>query len=125
MATASERIRIGDDYYLLASALAPRGRRFVLNHGESFAIFDESGDVPLAGYSAAGLFHRDTRFLSRFELRVNDELPLLLNAALTVDAAELDVYLTNADQRRGGEIVVQRDTVSLLRRKVLVDGALF
>jgi glycogen debranching enzyme len=121
----SERIRIGDDYYLLASALAPRGPRLVLSHGDSFAVLDESGDMPLAGHEAAGLFHRDTRFLARFELRIDGELPLLLNAALSDDASELVVYLTNNDQRRGGEIAVQRDTVALLRRTVLADAALF
>ena len=121
----SERIRIGDDYYLLASALAPRGRRLLLNHGDSFAIFDEAGDVPLAGRETYGLFRRGTRFLDRFELRMNGDFPLLLSAAPSDDGSELVSYLSNPDERRDGEVVVQRDTVALQRRKALVDGALF
>src|SRR2546430_8538957 len=34
--------------------------------GSTFVISDASGDI--AGAGAQGLFHRDTRFLSRFEL---------------------------------------------------------
>src|SRR5262245_23170328 len=122
---ASERIRIGDDYYLLASALAPRGRRLLLNHADSFAIFDEAGDIPLASQQTYGLFCRGTRFLDRFELRLNGEFPLLLSAAPSDDGSELVSYLSNPDERRGGEVVVVRDTIALHRRKALIDGALF
>jgi glycogen debranching enzyme len=121
----SERIRIGDDYYLLASALAPRGRRLLLNHGDSFAIFDEAGDIPLAGIQTYGLFCRGTRFLDRLELRLNGEFPLLLSAAPTDDGSELVSYLSNPDERRGREVVVLRDTVAVHRDKTLADGALF
>lgn len=70
-----ERIRIGDDYYLLAAAFAPRGRRLLLNHGDSFGVFDEAGNIPLAGRETYGLFCRGTRFLNRFELHLNGEFP--------------------------------------------------
>src|ERR1043165_8466459 len=42
-----ERLRIGEHYYLLASAFAPRRPHVLLNHQDSFAIFDSIGDVPL------------------------------------------------------------------------------
>src|SRR5262245_26291296 len=99
-----ERIRIGDDYYLLASAVPARGRRLVLNHGDSFAIFNETGDVPLTVAEPYGLFCDGTRFLARFELRLNGDFPLLLSAALTDDATEQVTYLTNPDERRGNEV---------------------
>jgi glycogen debranching enzyme len=121
----SERIRIGDEYYLLASAFAPSGRRLLLNHGDTFAVFNEMGDIPPAGRETYGLFCRGTRFLDRFELRLNGELPLLLSGARADDDSEITSYLTNGDQRRDGEIVVQRDTVALHRRKTLIDGVLY
>lgn len=121
----SERIRIGDEYYLLASALAPRRPRQLLNHADSFAIFDLAGDIPLAGKEPYGLFHRGTRFLDRFELRVNDEFPVLLSSAATDDGSEIVTYLTNADERRGGEIVLARDTVAIRRAKTLLGNTLY
>jgi glycogen debranching enzyme len=121
----SERIRIGNDYYLLATAVPARGPRLVLNHGDSFAIFNETGDVPRAGSEPFGLFCAGTRFLDRFELRLNGGFPLVLRGGLTADGSEAVSYLTNPDERRGNEIVIQRDSVAIQRRKVLLDGALF
>jgi glycogen debranching enzyme len=121
----SERIRIGQDYYLLAAAIPTRGRRLVLNHGDSFAIFNEVGDVPLVGYEPFGLFSAGTRVLDRFELRLNGSFPMLLSAAVTDDGIEHVTFITNPDERRGGELAVERNSVAVERRKVLVDGALF
>jgi len=117
-----ERIRIGDQYYLLASALAPTRPRRLLNHGDSFAIFDLSGDVPLAALDPFGVFHRGTRHLDRLELRLNGNFPVLLSSSASDDGSEIVAYLTNADERRGEEIVLERDTVGIERRKTLVDG---
>ncbi|MGH7818165.1 MAG: glycogen debranching N-terminal domain-containing protein, partial [Candidatus Binatia bacterium] len=120
----SQRIRIGDEYYLLASALAPRRPQLLLNHADSFAIFDVAGDVPLAGLDPFGLFHEGTRFLDRFELRLNGEFPVLLSSTASDDGSELVTHLSNTDERRDGEIVLQRDTVALERSKTLFQGEL-
>lgn len=120
----SERIRVGEDYYLLASALAPRRPQMLLNHQRSFAIFDLAGDIPLAGREPYGLFHRGTRFLDRFELRLNDEFPVLLSSATSDDGSEIACHLSNADQRSAGDVVLKRDTISVERHKVLFDGTL-
>lgn len=120
-----ERIRLGEHYYLLASALAPRRPQAVLNHADSFAIFDLAGDIPIAGLEPYGLFHRGTRFLDRFELRLNGGFPLLLSTAPTYEGSELISYLSNADERRNGEIVLERDRVAIKRCKTLLDEALY
>jgi glycogen debranching enzyme len=125
MTLPAPRIRVGDDYYLLASTVAARGRQLVLNHGDSFAIVTESGDCPLSGREPFGVCHAGMRFLDRFELRLNGVAPLLLSAEVTADGSEQISYLTNTDERRGDEVVAQRDTVALERRKVLYDGTLF
>ena len=44
-----------------------------------------------------GLFYRDTRYLSRFELRIEGRRPLLLSSAALEDKAALVVDLTNPD----------------------------
>ncbi len=124
-APASERIRIGDQFYILASALAPRQRWILLNHHESFAIFDLAGDIPLAGSETYGLFQRDTRYLDRFELRLNRKFPVLLSSASSDDGSELVSHLSNADERRDGEVTVVRDTVAVRRSKTLFEGTLF
>src|SRR6185503_10771737 len=50
----------------------------VIKHGRLFFLSDRLGDVAEENRSALGLYFRDTRFLSRFELTVNDTRPILL-----------------------------------------------
>jgi glycogen debranching enzyme len=52
-----------------------------LVEGSSFCISSFSGDVPAV--TPQGLFFRDTRFLSRMELRINGQLPEPLAATTT------------------------------------------
>lgn len=119
-----ERIRVGQDYYLLASALAPRRPKVFLSDGPGFAIFDPAGDVPLGAGEAFGLFHHGTRFLDRWELRIDGDFPVLLSCTPSDDGAELITWLSNADERRDGELVLERDTVAVRRTKTLCDGVL-
>lgn len=120
-----ERIRIGDEYYVLASAMASRRTRVLLNHADSFAIFDLAGDIPLTGRESYGLFHRGTRFLDRFELQLNGDFPVLLSSAPSDDGCELVTHLSNADERRDGHRVLSRDTIAVQRAKTLLDDALY
>jgi glycogen debranching enzyme len=121
----SERIQIGSDFYLLASALAPRRPKAFLSHADGFAVFDHGGDVPLASGEAYGLFHRGTRFLDRWELRLDGEFPLLLSTAASDDGSELVTTVSNADERRDGEVVLERDTIAVQRTKTLYQGVLY
>src|SRR5437899_8316936 len=53
----------------------------VIKHDRAFFISDRFGDVPEENSAALGLYFRDTRFLSRLELTVNDIRPLLLHSS--------------------------------------------
>jgi glycogen debranching enzyme len=121
---SSELIRLGDEYYLLASAVAAHRPQLLLNHGNSFAIFDLGGDIPVARGEPYGLFHQGTRFLSRFELRLNGKFPLLLSTTPNVEGSELVTYLSNTDERVNDTVVLLRDTVAVERRKTLMNGVL-
>jgi glycogen debranching enzyme len=121
----SERIQIGSDFYVLASALALRRPKTFLSHGNAFAVFDQAGDAPLATGEAYGLFHRGTRFLDRWELRLDGEFPLLLSSAASDDGSELVTTVSNADERRDGEVVLERDTIAVQRTKTLYEGVLY
>jgi hypothetical protein len=71
-----EAIRIEDRWYVLATSARAGDPTRVLKHGESFALFDRYGDMPRAGGGEHGLYHQGTRFLSRYELRLNGQRPL-------------------------------------------------
>lgn len=121
----SETIHLNEEYYLLASTLAQRQPQVLLSQANSFAIYDAAGDIPRAALQSYGLFHDGTRFLSRYELRVNGQWPLVLSTVSTHDGSALTTYITNPDEVREKTIIVQRDTVAIARRKVLFQGTLY
>src|SRR6188508_3362706 len=73
----------------------PRMR--VLKHGNTFAVLSDFGDMVGNRNSVDGLYHRDTRFLSQLEIRLNEAQPLLLSSTSGKDDSVLPVDLANAD----------------------------
>ena len=81
-------------------------------------MFDSHGDIGVADGSD-GLFHCDTRYLSRLELLVNEMRPLLLGSNLRDDNSALIVDLTNPDLIADQRIVLEKDTLHILRTMFL------
>jgi glycogen debranching enzyme len=88
---------------------------FALKCGNTFAVLDSRGDMPDLLGGSAGLFHCDTRYLSRFVLLINDAAPLLLGSNLRDDNSALVVDLTNPDVVSERGIEMEKDTVHVLR----------
>ena len=118
-------LRVGSDFYVLASALASRRASRVLANGQSFAVFDIGGDILDSPLQALGFFHRDTRYLSRFELTIHGSTPYFLNSYLSDDRAQLRANLTNPDlEAHGRAIKLPRDLIQIERSWVLADATL-
>src|SRR6202140_3219594 len=83
-------------FYIAVADSATRVRR-TLKSGDTFVVMDSHGDVGASSGGPDGLFHRDTRYLSRLELTVNEVQPLLLGSNLRDDNALLAIDLTNPD----------------------------
>src|ERR1700732_995262 len=105
-------------FYIPAKAPPTRPRR-TLKHGDSFIIIDGHGDIGATAGGTDGLFHCDTRFLSRLELQVNGMPPLLLGSNIRDDNSVLSVDLTNPDIYRNGRIVLERDRLHIVRTTFL------
>ncbi len=86
-----------------------------LKYGDTFVVLDSRGDIGSASGNSGGLFHEDTRHLSRLELLVNDGPPLLLGSNLRDDNSAFSVDLTNPDLIDGQRIVMEKDRVHILR----------
>jgi glycogen debranching enzyme len=111
-------------FYIPSGATARLGSRS-LKFGDTFAVLDAFGDAAAAGPAAEGLFHDDTRHLSRFVLAIERERPLLLSSRVTRDNTVLSADLANPDIYEAGRLKLARDQVHLLRSMVLDDGACF
>ncbi|HXZ10280.1 MAG TPA: amylo-alpha-1,6-glucosidase, partial [Paraburkholderia sp.] len=101
-------------FYIPATGPETRPRR-TLKHGDSFLVIDAHGDIGATAGAADGLFHCDTRYLSRLEIRANGAEQLLLGSNLRDDNATLTVDLTNPDIFVGKRLVLSKDTVHISR----------
>ena len=58
------RILIGDQWYIAARTARAESSPQVIKYGDTFAVFDRSGDIHTGGGGGEqGLYHEDTRFL--------------------------------------------------------------
>ncbi|MDQ2941773.1 MAG: amylo-alpha-1,6-glucosidase [Chloroflexota bacterium] len=118
----AEVVEIGDRYYVLAASSAADHLDRVLKHGESFAVFDQYGDIRPVHASDEGIYHEGTRFLSGLQMRLAGQRPLLLSSTAKRDNSRVAVDLTNPDigTEQGGRI--GHGSVYVARTKVLWDG---
>jgi len=110
-------IQVQDQFYILATASKATERTAVLQHHDTFAVFDLYGDVGAFGISEQGLYHEGTRYLSRFRLRVNGRRPLLLSARVKDDNELFGADLTNPDMPFDGDRLLLRDVIHLFRSR--------
>ena len=101
-------------FYISATGPAVRPRR-TLKHADTFVVLDSYGDIGVSAGGSDGLFHLDTRFLSRFQMVINGVEPLLLGSNLRDDNAVLSIDLTNPDIYFDQHLVLEKDTLHIGR----------
>ncbi|MBL6752389.1 MAG: amylo-alpha-1,6-glucosidase [Nevskia sp.] len=110
----------------IAAAASPRERNpRTLKHGDSFAVFDARGDLDASLGEFEGLYHLDTRIVSRMRLLLNGQLPVLLSSTVQDDNALFSADLTNGDYGRGRNIVLRRELIHINRLRFLLDGTCY
>ena len=119
---AEDVVRIEDGFYILSTSSRVDDRTCVLKQGDVFAIFDRFGDIEALGSGSAGIYHHDTRFLSKLVLKLAGERPLFLSSTIKEDNAVLAVDLMNPDISHAEEVAIPRGSVHVFRAKVLWDG---
>lgn len=97
----------------------------VLKQGDTFLLFDRSGDVNAHGNGDQGLYRGDTRFVSRWTLRLGGEPPLLLGSEVTRANDRCIIDLTNPDQVVANEVVLPKGSLHLRRTRFLLDGVVY
>jgi glycogen debranching enzyme len=127
VSTVDDPLHAGADFHIQASSQAAAIRKLVLKHDDAFLVSDRHGDFPAHFDGELGFYVGGTRHLRWFELRVNGERPLLLDAGIAPDNDQILVALTNADIAAGpeGGGPVPRNTIYLDRRVSLYGARLF
>jgi glycogen debranching enzyme len=100
-------------------------RTRTLKHGDTFAVVDHRGDIGGEPGNPEGLYHRDTRMLSQFQLLLEEARPLLLSSMTQDDNAVFSADLSNPDLLVEGRIAFRRENVHVNRIKFIWNGACY
>ncbi|MGC4251504.1 MAG: amylo-alpha-1,6-glucosidase [Sphingobium sp.] len=118
--------QMNTQFFIPATASLHERRPRTLKHGDSFAVFDHSGDAISGPGSPEGLYHRDTRHLSHLFLTVNGQRPILLSSGLRDDNTMLTCDLANPDFiGADGAVEVEHDLIHLRRSRFLWKSAVY
>ena len=118
----TDKIRVGDQWYVSAKSARADENPHVLKHDETFVLFDRFGDVQVLGSGEQGLYHEDTRYLSHLELLIDGVRPMFLGSAVKEDNSVLMVELMNPDLPLNG---VAKGSLHLFRAKLLWQGTCY
>ncbi len=113
-------------YFISATASLAEQQARTLKHGDTFALFGRSGDATDGPGGAEGIYHRDTRYLSRLMLRIEGLAPMLLSSAVSSDNAMLSCDLSNPDlPDKSGDLPygMEHGQIHIRRAKFLWRGA--
>jgi glycogen debranching enzyme len=109
-------------YAIAASATLQERRTRTLKHGDTFVVFDQRGDIGGEPGNSEGLYHRDTRILSQFQLLLEESRPLLLSSMTQDDNAVFSADLSNPDLLIDGHIALRREQLHMHRMKFVWNG---
>jgi len=117
--------RINETPFYIPATGSPGRLRRTLKCDDTFLVLDSHGDIGASSGGQDGLFHTDTRFLSRLELTIDGQQPLLLGANLRDDNTLYEIDLTNPDIYSREKIILEKDTLHILRTFFLWQGTAF
>lgn len=117
-------LAIDQEFYIKATSSLADNRTRILKYGETFAIFNRYGDIESLGTMQFGLFHMETRHLSRLAFYLGARKPLLLNSTIREDNSLFTVDATNLDTQLSDTNHVPQGTIHIFRSASLSKGLL-
>jgi glycogen debranching enzyme len=118
-----DKIQLGEQWYILATASPTDERRRVLKHNDLFALFDRFGDIESIGLGEEGIYLGDTCFLSHQELLIDGVRPMYLNSTVKDDNGLCIIELMNPDLDPGGRHPIPKGILHIFRAKLLWENA--
>ena len=116
-------IRHEDRYYIAADSTYADERAWSLNHADTFGVFDRWGDIQPLGAAVQGVYHRDTRYLSQMQLRLEGRRPVLLSSTVREENEVLSVDLTNPEIQLADGARLPKGAIHLHRNQFVRMGA--
>jgi glycogen debranching enzyme len=126
-ASAAARTSTPEAQFVIPAAESfQQSRPRILKQGDTFGVFNHSGDATGGPNSAEGLYHHDTRHLAQFCLTINGAWPVLLSSTLRDDNSILTCDLANPDfLSADGKVTLQHDLIHVRRSRFLWRGSCY
>ncbi|KZZ83632.1 amylo-alpha-1,6-glucosidase [Bacillus sp. SJS] len=96
----------------------------VIKENDLFLLSEPNGDITGNHSYGLGLYSKDTRFLSKLELTINGEKPILLSSDGS-DNRISKVLLTNPHMEKNGELILWRESIQLERERFISEDTLY
>ncbi|MGH2459144.1 MAG: amylo-alpha-1,6-glucosidase [Chloroflexota bacterium] len=104
--------------YAVATGAQDIRETIVIKEEDLFLLTDLNGNVPRGNINGLGLYHKDTRFLSAYELVLEGIPPTYLLSTGEMRFAEIQ-ELTNPDLRLPNGVVIPKETLTIHRERVI------
>jgi glycogen debranching enzyme len=98
--------------------------RSVLKEGQIFLVADRAGDVKVLNLEGHGLYYRDTRHLSLFEMDISGTRLTLLSASGELNFMSNLQFANDTLLGSSGEVIAEPRTISIRRNRFLHDDGL-
>ncbi|HYK73285.1 MAG TPA: amylo-alpha-1,6-glucosidase [Pseudoneobacillus sp.] len=96
----------------------------VIKENDLFLLTDTNGNITVNHPYGLGLYSKDTRFLSKLDLKINNEDPILLSSNAEENYMA-KILLTNPHMEKNGELILWRESVEMERTRFIYDGVLY
>jgi glycogen debranching enzyme len=113
-----------NEYHISADAVNTDEKYKVINHYNTFGLFDHLGNISAFGKMIQGIYHDGTRFLNELILSINGLKPLLLSNTIKEDNEILSTDLTNP-LLVDGTCNIAENTVHIARTQFIRNKAFF
>src|SRR5690606_4434970 len=113
---------LDDKFHISADAVNSDERNHILNHSNTFGVFDRCGNIFPRGQMVQGIYHEGTRYINELVLTINGQKPLLLSSTIKEDNDILSVDLTNPHLADCGLI---ENTVHISRHQFIRENAFY
>lgn len=96
----------------------------MIKENNLFLLTDAKGNIPKNHGYGLGLYTKDTRFLSKFDLKINGEEPNLLASEADENYAA-SILLTNPHMEKDGKVLLWRECIEIERQRFIFEGILY
>lgn len=114
--------KVKDQFHTSEETVNSDNQVNMLNHSNTFALFDRSGNIIPEGRMVQGIYHEGTRFLNKLILTIDGQRPLLLSSKVKEDNDILSVDLTNPVLKKCG---MESNIIHILRHQFIRESGYY